>query len=456
MSDKDTKKIKNRLEQTRDDALVAMAQYADNPGDAASFEYARMTYSEAVRSIKDLPDTRVSFEPNMYDVTSRNSFFVDIAAASSPTPVHGVTQHDALDRLTKHQTVDVDHRRTSQNASALYKGQSVGAIFNSSAGGPLSQRDLTSGNLVSGGFGTFTPPAWLESAWVAATRATSVFARITPTFDLPDGCESISVPRVLTSSDVGPQDAEDTPPEGQGIVATDYITSPVRILGGISLISQTLFDRGPLIDEIIINDAAAGYAESLDQELLVGTGLGNGITGQLLGLLNIPNICTQTYTATGTSAGRVHAISQVAATVATNRRRSPGCIFLYGPRWFELAGTVTGASNDELFLRPGLGYDLDGGQYAQSSDPVGPLLGLPVYLPYAVGFCGAEDTQDAAFVVRPQDFILWESPAPSFSWMPETYGAQLTVTFQWHTYVAAQLNRFPYGIGITQGTGWTF
>jgi hypothetical protein len=212
-----------------------------------------------------------------------------------------------------------------------------------------------------------------------------------------------------------------------------------------------VIDRGPAIDEILLNDSVSGYAESLDYELINGDGSGNGITGELLGLNNIvPSANLVTDSGSYSAAGLVNDLGNAAELVATNRRRPPTAVLLYTPRYFSLVGGNT--SVGESFLLPGLGTEVK-----QSSDAFGPLINLPVYLVYGVGDAGSDVGYDAGFVVRPQDFLLFESPTPKFSFLTEGAGAEsLTGLWEYHTYVASALGRFPYGIGKASGVAWTY
>jgi hypothetical protein len=435
---------REHLKEDRGEAWLGMSQCARNtPG----YEFAKGQYEDAVRQLKSAPATKVTKEPDLYSRDNPNvSWLLDVAAASNITlPISRVNPHQAQERLLKHELF-MEKRLDKNAAKGVTQTRDLGGSFQSASGTPMNTRGLSD---VSASLGqTFVPPSWISSMWVEGTRAASVFARLLKSIPLPDGVTSIILPTVLDSSDPYGPPAELEPIVG-GLTGTGYLTSKVVIMAGTTKLSQVLVDRGPNLDEIMVQNSLQGYAQALDYLLVNGDNSGDGITGEPLGIRSIvPTANYLTDSGTYSAGALVSDIADVAQLVATNRRRTPTEILLYTPRWFGLAGSSD--SVNEPFLRPGIGNTVTG-----SSDPFGPLLNLPVYLTYAVGDAGADDGYDAAFVIRSQDMILWEG-TPRFQFMPEAGGQDLTNLFQWHTYISASLNRFPYSIGYVSGSAWTF
>jgi hypothetical protein len=443
--DIDSAKNKSRkaLQQLRDKALLAMGETADKSG--APFEFARSQYNDAVRDLKQLGGVERIKTPDIYSAESEHSFFLDMASQTAVLPFARVNPAQARERLIQHETVDVVKHVQKRANAGISQIRDLGGRFETASGQPVSKRAISD---VSSGYG-WSPPRWLENLWIEGTRAASVFAKMCPTVPLPDGVSSVILPQVLQSTD--PYGSSELQQVVGGLTQTGYITCPVRSFSGITKLSQIVIDRGPAIDQILLNDSLSGYAEAVDFECVMGDGTGDSFGGELLGINSIvPTANLVTDSGTYSAVALINDLGNAAELVASNRRRPPTAVLLYTPRYFSMMGS-NDAVGDSILL-PGLGTDVK-----QSSDAFGPLINLPVYLCYGVGAAGSDVGYDAGFVVRFQDMLLFESPTPKFSYLVDGAGAStLTGIWEYHTYLASALHRFPYSIGKTSGVAWTY
>jgi hypothetical protein len=93
------------------------------------------------------------------------------------------------------------------------------------------------------------------------------------------------------------------------------------------------------------------------------------------------------------------------------------------------------------------------GNTADTPDPVGGLLGFPVFLDDAIpATFGAGGNQDQIACLRPSDLIFFEG-APQMSVDLEALSAALGARLIYRNYAAAITSRFASGIAAIAGTG---
>jgi HK97 family phage major capsid protein len=390
MKTADLKKLRKRIESDRDALLDSAAQLASDPTKDTEVEFATARAADLDNRLRSLPKpvTKVR-EASIYSERGQHSIFADVVAVNSPVPL-GINPNEAQARLAAHTVVDVQHSRDRSILEAIRQSRAVGVTIVGEDGLPFTEseiwarindsKDITHRALGTGSVTTgavFSPPVWLENLFVKAIRANSVFAALCKPFPLPEGVSELDVPLVTLSDDMDPQsNPENTPPPGGSIRTTSSQKLPVRWFGGLSLISLQLCERGPGFDKVIIEDMADGFAEELDTQLLLGTGVGTGLTGQILGVTAAAaNVVT--YTSTSPNfAGLYGSIAEAATVLAHDRRRPAGCILMSPDRWaYSFAGAIPSGVEVPALLA-GLGFQNK--PYNTSSDPVGPLQGLPV------------------------------------------------------------------------------
>jgi HK97 family phage major capsid protein len=433
-------------------AALDLAERADHDQRAAGeLEFALDRVEALDRRLTVLPEVEVVREPDLYE-PGGHSFFRDVLATQSPIPIPGTDGPAAArERLAAHQAHE-ERGRERRNSEALMWSAGYGLQCRGATGQPVHSRALST---IAGAGGQFSPPRYLLDLFASVSRSAAPLSRLVRTLPLPDGTVEIHVPRfTAVSGVVGPQ-TENTLPQ-QTVTASDAIVHPVTPFVGEIVASQQLLDRGPNFDNLVTKDFSESLAASLESQMIAGS----GIAGQLLGLLSIPatpvdgvpGAIVNTFTsATPTTAAIVQSIAQLAADISDARDRPPGFALMRPARWFALAGSPDGSTNEPT-MRPGAGYTpttLD------DAGPVGPLAGLPCYISGAVpANLGAGGNQDTVLAARGSDILLLEGD-PIFQVIAEGESAQqLGVYLVCHKYFCFIPDRYPSAVGSVTGTGF--
>jgi len=309
---------------------------------------------------------------------------------------------------------------------------------------------------VAGAGGTFAPPLWLVEDFVAIARAGRVTADLGNVAQLPGGVSSVNVPKVTGNSVPGVTETQNT-----SITQSNFTTTSVS--SGIATISarqtvslELLTQSGVPIDQVILSDLAAGYAVTLDQQVINGS----GTAGQLRGLITAGTTVTFTSSAPAvvsvTAANNFYTkVLSAASTMHGARFLAPQAIVMHPRRWaWTLAGLdgqsrpIVTAGNPS-FNAVGVG----GAPVAQGL--VGELAGIPVFVdPNIPTNRGASTNQDVVFVLRTDDLWLWESETESASF-DATLAAQNSVLFRVLGFAAYIPDRHQASVQVIDGTGLT-
>ena len=258
-------------------------------------------------------------------------------------------------------------------------------------------------NRTDGQGGYFSPPAWPNQLFATANRPGRVLADLMPSFPLPAGVSSVSLPIIGAGSTVAT--APDNAPAPSQDITDSPGSSSVTPLSGFVDVSLQLLEQSPAgahLDWAIFMDLSEATDADLEAQLISGTGTG----AQLLG---ITNVVSGTNAVTFTNASPTGALmypflGQVFAQISNNRLRHPQCWLMRGARW---AWLKTSEGSD------GLPFDIGGTSYLGSTDdtpdPIGGLIGLPVFLDEAITATqGTGGNQDVVIALRPSDLILLE------------------------------------------------
>lgn len=397
-------------------------------------------------------------EPDLFGPSSGRSWLLTYAAARAIVPVPGLSPLEANDLLRRHASFEAG-KRMALDAKARARRTHYGVTSDApglgsamaSRSGEIVQRDLS---LTAGQGGELSPPLWMLDQFASVARSAAPLLGAVTTVPLPDGCQTVYIPRATVVGSVVPMGTENVNPP-IAWQATDQISSPVATLAGVIPMSAQFADRGPNIDGFLSRDFGENYAAAAESLLLNGTGTGD----QPIGILNVPTTSTDgvppanavTYTAaTPTTAGVVQSIGKAAATVGNKRLRPASAVVMTPERFAWLAGYPDG-SGDVAALRPGTGGDLLG----DDTKPWGPIAGLPVYLDASLPQdLGAGGDQDIIAACRPKD-VIYLASAPSFDVVVDTSAgaSSLTVFARYWVYVSAFTTRYPSAICTVQGTG---
>jgi hypothetical protein len=295
--------------------------------------------------------------------------------------------------------------------------------------------------------GYFAPPAWLNQFFATANRPGRVLSGLIPTFPLPAGCSSINVP-IMTKGTLDAPAADDVPVASQAF--TDATTSSACVpFAGKSQVSLQLLEQSPpgaYLDWAIFLDMSEDYDYQLEQQLLTGSGVA---PSNLLGVVNVGGTSTVTnYTGATTGQAVYPTLGKLAAQVSDARTKPPLCWLMRGARWFWLM-----SQEDTANLPFGAFSPFFLGSDDQTPDPIGFVMGLPVFVDGAISATqGAGANQDQILALRPTDMLLLEGEASTMI-NRERLSASLGVGVEMHSYVAALTGRRPAGIGVLGGVG---
>ena len=363
-------------------------------------------------------------EPLVYGPDSRASFFQDIALSQ--------IRRDpaAKERLDRHQRQMVVERAERVKRDA----ERFGATMQE-----LEARAPSSGL----GFGgEFDVPLTMLDKFASAGRAGRTLADLVGSTPLPPGISSIHIPRMTTGSQAAVQ-ADGGSAAAQDVVSVDVVAPVVTIAGEMD-VSQQLFDMAPAgFDTYAFMDLTRAYNRQLDVQMLGGS----GINGQLLGVLNVPNINSINGAVVTSLATMWPLLGQAGAAVG-NLRFLPPEVWLMAPRrWFWIASSLD-ASNRPI-ASPGNGAPQPSKlQIAGGAIPVGPVLGLPVYMDGAIP---AGANPDTTVCLRPSDTYLFEGP-PRIIAAPNSGSGTLQIRLSLHRYVAWVPHRYPAAISAIVNT----
>jgi hypothetical protein len=199
-------------------------------------------------------------------------------------------------------------------------------------------------------------------------------------------------------------------------------------------------------------DLSSAYDNTLEQQLLIGTGSPTSITAQsqLPGILNLPTGTGQqyvnkiTYTdAAPTGSAMFASFGKMVAQIGDNRGLSPECWLMRTARWGWLM------TSEDTALRPFEMPTLRG----PTPECPGSLIGWPAMMDNSIPITlGTTGTQDTVIACRPSDLIIFEAD-PVQSTFVEVLSGTLGARIQFRNYVAAITGRYPTGIAYLTGSG---
>lgn len=306
-------------------------------------------------------------------------------------------------------------------------------------------------NPSSGHGSSFTPPLWLIQMFASSRRARRVLADLIPAhFPMPAGVLSVNVPILTKGTVVQPQDPT-------GAVAQQHITdaagsSLAVTFAGQEDVALQLLEQSPPgahIDWALMQDMTQSYDADIEAQLLNGLGTSYN---QLLGVANVAGINPVTFTQASPTGSLLYPfLGQAASAIGDNRDVPPEVWLMRTARWSWLA-----TSEDTQGLPFGLPSPFFMGNTDDTPDPIGGLIGWPVFLDDAITATGgAGGNQDTILSLRPSDILFFEgNPQISVGNVyTEPGSGSLSVKIGVHDYAAAITNRYPTGISVISGTG---
>lgn len=397
-----------------------------------------------VETVRAATTVKVNKEPLTYERGNGRSYFLDLGRAA--------IQHDqhAAERLQRHadeMRVETTHR--SEMRAARAENEMLGL----STSGSFEKR--ANPNRTPGQGGEFVPPLWLEDDWIAFLRAGRTTANLCRQLTLPEGTDSINLPKIATGTSTAIQGADNS-----GVSSTDVTTTSVqafvRTIAGQQDIALQLLEQSPVsFDEVIFADLTADYNRNIDRQVLSGTGAGGVNGGQLKGFDAVSGVNAVTYTDGTPTLGKAYVpIAQSISQMAGLRFAAPTALVMHPRRWYWGVSQLD-AQNRPLIVPSTVSnfnpLALQNGVPAEG--PAGTILGIDVYLDANVTTVdGVGTNQDRVYALYTPDFLLWEGEMRARA-MPEILSGTLQVRLQVYNYAAFMPDRYAQAISIVSGTG---
>lgn len=399
-------------------------------------------------------DARVTREPRTYERGSGQSYFLDLAREQH------LGDPEASQRLRRHaREIRDDVQAREQRAErALERGlEHLLAGLPDHVADELRQRGLVRRteeralSRVDGSGGDFVPPLYLLDEYAEAARGGRPFADACRGIPLPQGTDSISVPRIATGTATGVQTADNA-----NVVSTDMttatVTAPVRTIAGQQDVPLQLLEQSPIaFDEIVFADLIADQDFQTESQAINGS----GSSGQVLGIRNVGSINTITYTDASPTVPEFYPKVAQGLSIARSARKRPITHGWLAPRrsyWISaaldsqgrplVAPQLVGPAN-ALGIRDEIAADED--------------FELRMLVPHRMTDAipenvGGGTNEDVVILTRMIDHILFEGGLRARV-LPEVLSGGLGVRLQVYKYVAFTAARFPAATSIVTGTG---
>ncbi len=432
-----------------------------------------------------ISDRAVIKEPLVYrkDNAHEFSYFRDLCHTQGAiSGAIGGNAAEAIDRLQRHgKDSEVWLQRRSQerekrsneqidNAERAFRNSFVSGVKRGSFDASPFERRVNP-NLAQGQGGYFVPPEWLIDEFIPYLRAGRVAAGLCRQMDLPEGTDSINIPKVSTPTLVAPQNSNNAAVASQD-VQDSAVQANVKTLAGQEDVAIQLIEQSPgqIFDRVVMEDLIADYNRLVDRMVIFGSGTNTTAlnAGQIQGIYPSTNWTTNTVTWTsasplGQSFNQV--LAAMASKAAYNRFDLSNFHYVMHPRrWFWFASQLDGSLG--LSGRP-LVNNADFGPFnidAINTDPTpyeglagkvpfGPNVYLDANVPTNDNGSGSQTgSDDIAIGAKWDDLWLFEGDLRTRV-LPEVLSGTLEVRFQVYNYLAF-LVRYGTAISIGQGSGF--
>lgn len=327
-----------------------------------------------------------------------------------------------------------------------------------------------------GGYGI--PPLWLIQDYIPALRPGRVAAGLCRQMTLPEGTDSINIPRLLTPTLTGVQGADAAPVTSRDFSDTFQQANVKTIVGQedvpIQLIEQS---PGQILDSVIITDLLADLNKQVDLQVLVGSGVGAPLSGgQVVGLYPATNWGATAVTFAGSTMGAqlgasaefvpaqaefFQFLAAMASKTAYNRFNLRDFNYVMHPRRHFWSISGLDALGRPLGSDDGFGpfnsHEIEVGNapfegYA-GRVPFGPSVYIDANVPITDNGSGASGgSNDVVIGAIWDDCWLFEGDLRTRV-LSEVLSGTLEMRFQAYEYVAFLAR---YGVSITIGTAAAF
>lgn len=261
-------------------------------------------------------------------------------------------------------------------------------------------RDIASGST---GLGALVVPQFLTEHAAGVVRAGDPFLRNITQYPLPPEGMQMTVPRSVTTggSTAHAQTSENTDVSDTDPSLVDMTRNVVTVAGQVDLSAQAVERGGEALERFLAKDLLEAVNSNLDSQLLNGT----GTNGQLLGVRNVTDVTTVTYTDTNPTAGEfLIFVSRLGHDMSLVRNLGPDTFVMHPRRWwsFMRSGGFTGFTNP---------FQING--YEADNDPEipGTFGGARVILDANIPTTlGSGTNEDVIIALRADDMPVFVSP----------------------------------------------
>jgi hypothetical protein len=331
-------------------------------------------------------------------------------------------------------------------------------------------------NRTDGQGGYFVPPLWLVDEYIPGLRAGRVAANLARQMTLPEGTDSINIPKLSTLTKVDVQPADTAPVASQDFTDTS-VQANVKTIAGQEDVAIQLIEQSPgqIVDRVVMEDLIRDYDRRIDQQVIYGNGTNSAALngGQVLGIFPATNWSgtnSVTWTsATPTGLSYAHVQAALASKVAQTGFDLQGFALLQNPRrwfwyasYFDGAGGTAGTSGRPLVNPQSTSVNV--AAYADPTTPFEGLVGTSLYgareyisanVPATADTGGTTTiggTNDVAIGAVWDDLWLFEGNLRTRV-LSEVLSGTLEIRFQVYNYIAF-LVRYGQSLAIASGTGF--
>lgn len=301
-----------------------------------------------------------------------------------------------------------------------------------------------------GAFAGLVVPQYLTDLVATQARAGSPFYNALPKAPLPDKGMKVELSRITTGSTNAFQASQNAALDETNMDDTLYSVH-VNTIGGQQDISRQAIERGTDLEGIVFADLISAYYTELDKNLINGGG-----TGQPVGISQVAGINSVTYTDASPTVGELYPkLIDGIQKINSNRFAAATAIIMHPRRWGFLSAGVDGNSRPLVLPAGNQPDNVYGvGEAASYGQVVGQLAGLPVIADANIRTDLGGGTEDAIYIVKADDHILFEETGSPFRLRFDDVGSgSLTVKLVCYGYVAYASGRYPAGISAITGTG---
>lgn len=379
---------------------------------------------------RDLPSdgsdarvTRVIDELYRPDNTTDFSFFRDLARARDG------------DQESRQRLVQNNQRVYDRSVELIREGR-----------GRLDHMQRAGFSQTAGAGGEFMPPLWLQD-FEPQLRAGRAFLDVCQNIPLPDGTNSINVPKVATGATVAVQT------DGNAVSNTDLtttsVTAQVQTEAGRTLASYQSIDLGySFNDQMIYEDLLAAYWANVDTNAI------NGNVTNAKGVLNVTGVNPVTYTDATPTAPELYPLVFQAKSQIEKGAFAPVNFSLWHPSTWNWYLSQLDASNRPFALNTDLpAFNMIAQSGMEPQGIAGNFNGIPVVVDANVPVNLGAGTNEARIVLANRRTLYFYEGAPRFKVADQTSIANLQYQFVLYGYYAVAFPRQPKMISVLSGTG---